>query len=314
MAEQTSARPIRDHSPDAQSKRPAKRKRTPYRSPMRRIASALIKVIALTYVAVVGTMVMLEPRLVYPGAYEPIEQQSAVASSDESAIESVPYKSSDGVVLTGQLVDRPNADNIVLYFHGNGGNASRLGRFANELSSQFNATVMIAEYRGYGPSEEDEITPSEKGVISDCFAARDYLCQRYDRSPEQIILFGQSLGGACAVAVASLGGARVLILDRTFDRMVDLAASRYPILPVRLLMRNRYDSVAKITAYHGPLIQLHGTEDTTIPIQHAESLFHKAPSDKKHWIEMTGLGHNGRIPESAMAELVATFNEYTDAE
>jgi fermentation-respiration switch protein FrsA (DUF1100 family) len=313
MAEQFSANPIRGHAPNKSSQRPEKKKRPRYRSRSRRVATTLIKIVVLAYATVIGAMVMMEPRLVYTGAFDNSGRNTGattVPSGAESpgfGIQSVQYKSSDGVVLNGRLIERPGSENVVLFFHGNGGRAARLDSWLKTLSETFDASAMVAEYRGY----EDDVTPTEKGVINDAFAARDYLCKRYDRNPEQIILYGRSLGGGCAVAVASMDGAQVLILERTFDRMVDVAANRYPVLPVRYLMRNRYDSIAKITGYKGPLIQLHGTADKIVSIEHGRRLFESAPCEPKHWIEVKGLGHNGGIPPESVTEMGAKVREFT---
>ena len=111
------------------------------------------------------------------------------------------------------------------------------------------------------------------------------------------------------MAVASLGGAKALILERTFDRLVDVAAAKYPVLPVPFLMSNRYDSIAKLTAYKGPLIQLHGTADALIPIEHAERLFQSSRCQPRHWIAVEGLGHNDQLPATALGEIVERIRD-----
>ena len=80
------------------------------------------------------------------------------------------------------------------------------------------------------------------------------------------------------MAIAAEQGAQALVLDSTFSRMTDAAAYHYPWLPVRLLMRNRYDSVARIQKYLGPVFQSHGTDDTIVPIELARRLFAAIPS------------------------------------
>ena len=314
MADKTSARPIRDHVPQTSKQTAATksskraRKRKPYRSPTRRFVTALVKIALLAYATIVVAVVLMEPRLVYPGAYiDSAERELPTNSPELGRIEVVEYPSSNGLTLRGRLLERSDTNEFVLYFHGNGASAGHLDAWLRALSQRLDATVMIAEYRGYA----DDVTPTEQGVIADCFAARDYLCRRFERKPDEIILYGQSLGGGCAVAVASFGGAKALILDRTFDRMVEVAARRYAFLPVRFLMRNRYDSIAKITAYDGPLIQLHGTADATIPIEHGRKLFEAAPTDVKHFIEVKGLEHNDPVPSEAFAELVDKLRQFT---
>ena len=297
-----------NHKPaPAEPAAPKKKKRPRYRSPTRRAITSVIRIVVLGYTAVLATLVMMETRLVYPGAY--FSDSPSRENPNDPTIETVEYASTDGITLRGRLLERPQSDQIVLFFHGNGTKAKWLDRWLVELSSQFSATTLIAEYRGY----DDDATPNEKGVLNDSFAARDYLCQRFGKTPQDIILYGQSLGGGCAVALASQGGAKALVLERTFDRLVSVAGEKYPILPISLLMKNRYDSVAKLTVYKGPLVMLHGTTDKLIPIAHAENLYSSAACVQKHMITIDGLGHNDPLPSHSLREVVAKVNEFTVA-
>jgi hypothetical protein len=281
-----------------------KKSRTRYRSPAERLSIAAVKLTVLGYVAILLALALMETRLVYPGAYmeDPPDQEAAATS-----IETVEYTSSDGVTLKGRLLEREQAEHIVLFFHGNAVKARWMDRWLQLLSAEFNATAMIAEYRGF----EDQCAPDEQGVLADCFAARDYLCSRYQKSPSDLILYGRSLGGGCAVAVAAQGGAKAMVLDRTFDRLVDVAAGKYPFVPVHWLMRNRYDSLAKLTVYKGPLVVLHGTADEIIPYRSGETLFAAAACSHKHWIAVQGLGHNDSLPLSSLREVVGKVREFT---
>ncbi len=127
----------------------------------------------------------------------------------------------------------------------------------------------------------------------------------YNVRADQIILYGRSLGGGCTVALAADGGAQALVLERTFDSLVDVAARQYPLIPVQWLMRNRYDSIAQMAGYDGPLIQLHGSTDELIPIAHGKRLFDASQSDTKIWIEVPGLGHNDPLPTTWLGELAS---------
>jgi pimeloyl-ACP methyl ester carboxylesterase len=311
------------------SKRRAKRKR--YRSPQRRLIVGLMQFLILAYLGLLGVLIVMESRLVYPGAYmddsgrsgaltasllptgvsdaAPSAVVSVGATSQSAArgprIETVEYESTDGVMIRSRLLELGPEKPTVLYFHGNGIKAAWMDGWITKLSSSLDANVMAAEYRGYN----DDVTPTEKGVLADCFAARDYLCDRYQVAADDVILFGESLGGGCAVAVASQGGAKALILGRTFDRMIDVAAEVYPFVPVRWLMRNRFDSMAKLTVYRGPLIVIHGTADTLIPIAHARRLYDSARTQPKHFIEVDGLGHMEPLPDQTLGEIAATLEQ-----
>jgi len=131
-------------------------------------------------------------------------------------------------------------------------------------------------------------------VLADARAARAWLAERAGVAPERIVLMGESLGGAVAVDLAA-DGARALILENTFSSMPDVAAHHYPWAPVRLLMRNRFDSAAKIRSYHGPLYQSHGDRDSIVPLEYARRLF-DAANEPKHFLLVAGADHNdGRM-------------------
>ena len=299
-------RPGASNSTSPAPRRPKKRKRKKYRSPAAVFAIAVARIAILGYAAILVTLVMMESRLVYPGAYM-ADAVSLDRTGAGSPIESVEYVSTDDVVLTGRLIDRPDREDVVLFFHGNGTKANWLDPWLIQLADAFDASAMVAEYRGFS----DDVTPTEKGILADCEAARDYLCERFGKRPDELILYGRSLGGGCAVAVASRGGAKALVLERTFDRMVNVAAEKYPFVPVRLLMRNRYDSVAKLTVYDGPLVVIHGASDNIIPMHHGRRLFDTAGNSPKQWIGVESMGHNDPLPVATLQEIVAAVREAT---
>jgi fermentation-respiration switch protein FrsA (DUF1100 family) len=268
---------------------------TPAANRLRRLAVKSLRIIGFGYLAVLVTLVVMETRLVYPGAFM---EPGVIRTSTQ--IQTVRYTTDSGAEARGRLLHRDTAKPIVLYFHGNGSQAAWLDSWLTRLADQFDANVMAAEFRGYGDEAQE---PDEASVLADCFAARRFLMETYNVAANRIILYGRSLGGGCAAAVAADGGAQALVLDRTFDRLVDVAAGKYPFIPVRLLMRNRYDSIGRLESYHGPMIQLHGTSDRLIPIAHGRRLFDSAPSEQKHWIEVPGLGHNETLPSHLLAEV-----------
>lgn len=263
------------------------------KSRMARFAISIARLICFGYATVLVALIAMEGRLVYPGAYmnvPPIEAEE---------VKSVEYRSADGTSLTGQLYESAGSQRTLLYLHGNGTIAKRASHFITRIGQQLGANVLAAEFRGY---DDLDGKPTEADVIHDCFAARDFLVDRYQIAPSELILYGQSLGGGCAVAVAADSGARLLVLERTFDCLVDVAAARYPIFPVKLLMRNRFDSTQRIKDYHGPLVQLHGTTDRLIPIDHARRLHAVANCQPKYWINVPEMGHNDPIPSEAWAK------------
>jgi len=298
---------------------------------LRKAAARFSLVFSILYVATLIALVNLEDRLVYPGAYMPpsraqppsIATLEASVSPSKSAgekthseqvnpqssdaaktlannsknlspelITDVSYRTCDGLLLWGRLleVNRPDdsgPENTVLVLHGNANRAVYLNKRLVRLANYLDANVMAAEYRGF----EDDHQPSEKGLQKDCEAAMDFLCQRYNLSSSDIIIFGTSLGGGCATSLAASRGAKVVILDRTFDRLFEVAAEKYPFFPVRSIMKNRYDSIQNLQIYRGPLIMIHGDQDEIVSIERGRNLYEQAACSPKHWIEVPGLSH-----------------------
>ena len=166
-------------------------------------------------------------------------------------VEDAWFTAADGTKIHGWYAPHEQPRAVVLFCHGNGGQYHAPCRRASApCTTAWALRVLVFDYRGYGKSEGK---PDEPGVLADARAARTWLAQKAGVAENRIVLMGESLGGAVAVDLAA-DGARALILENTFSSMPDVAAHHYPWAPVRLLMRTRFDSAAKIRSYHGPLV------------------------------------------------------------
>ena len=117
------------------------------------------------------------------------------------------------------------------------------------------------------------------------------------------------LGGAVSVAVAAERGARALVLESTFSRLTDVAAYRYPWLPVKQFMSDRYDSIQRIDQYTGPLLQLHGTRDRVAPAKFGRDLFKACPSNMKRFYTARGGRHYDPTPLAFYSRLNRFLHE-----
>jgi hypothetical protein len=198
------------------------------------------------------------------------------------------FEAPDGTKLHGWYVPHADPRAVILFAHGNAGNLSDRADIVDDLVKRLGVSVMIFDYRGYGRSGG---TPSEAGILTDARAARRWLANRAGLSEARIVLMGESLGGGVMVDLAAQDGARALVLENTFSSLPDVVAFHYPWLPVKMLMRTRLDSVAKIGNYHGPLLQIHGDRDTIVPLALAERLFDAAHEPKRLVIIRNG-DHN----------------------
>ena len=244
----------------------------------------------IAYLVILLAMLWLENSLLYhPTPFD----GSADWQPRESGVEDATFQSADGTRLHGWYFHHPNPSAIVLFAHGNAGNVALWSDVGSQWRRELGVSILVFDYRGYGRSEG---TPSEAGLMADGRAARKWLSQRAGVDEQQIVLAGRSIGGAVVVDMAT-EGARGLILERTFTSVPDAAVVHYPWLPAKLLMRNRYDSLAKIKNYHGPLLMSHGDADTIVPISLGQRLF-EAANEPKQWLVEKGCGHNDPQPPS----------------
>ena len=163
--------------------------------------------------------------------------------------EDVHFKSDDGTRLHGWFVPHPNPRYTILYSHGNSEHVGNQVNMLLRLESMLEATVFVYDYRGYGQSAGK---PTERGLIADGLAAHRWLAERVGVPLQDVVVMGRSLGGGVSVAVAAEQGCKALVLDATFSRMVDAASHKFPWLPVKTMMRDRYDSLARIEQFDRP--------------------------------------------------------------
>ena len=212
------------------------------------------------------------------------------------------FRSADSTKLHGWYVPNPEATRLIVYSHGNGEHVADQASLVVRLQQHLQATVFVYDYRGYGRSRGK---PAERGCVADCLAAQRWLAEREGVSTEDIVLMGRSLGGGTSVAAAAEQGARALVVEATFPRMTDAAAFQYPWLPVRIFMRNRYNSIRRLQKYDGPFFQSHGTADEVVPLWMARKLFDSSQSRMKQFYEVNFARHNDTPPPAYYAALAA---------
>lgn len=252
------------------------------------------------YLSLVLLMMFFEESLIY----FPIRYPEGDWAPAGLEFEDATFETSDGVRLHGWYVPHDDPRAVLLFSHGNAGNITHRAHVLRTFE-RLGVAVLIYDYRGYGRSEG---SPNEEGVIRDARAARAWLAQRAGVAEEQIVLLGRSLGSAVSVQLAAQDGARGLVLESSFTSMPDVAAKHYPWLPVRLVMRNRFDSAEVIGRYHGPLLQSHGDRDTIIPIELGRRLFELANEPKQFYV-LRGSDHNDPHPAEYYEVLDAWLEE-----
>lgn len=201
----------------------------------------------------------------------------------------VELRAADGTQLHAWWCPRTDwapADGALLFCDGNYGNLSRWGEGVLPLQDLFGA-VLLVDYPGYGRSAG---RPSEAGCYAAVEAAYAWLIDKQQIPSDRIVLFGVSLGGGVATELATRRDHRALVLISTYTSIPDVAQALYPWLPVRRLMRNRFDNLAKIGHCSRPVFIAHGTHDSLIPFAQAERLF-AAANEPKRFFRFEGGTH-----------------------
>ncbi|MEL6494113.1 MAG: alpha/beta fold hydrolase [Cyanobacteria bacterium J06623_7] len=199
----------------------------------------------------------------------------------------------------------------LLYFHGNGSNNGDLTELAT-IFHQLGLSVLLIDYRGYGRSSP--VFPNETRVYEDAAAAWKYLLQVQQLKPEQIFVYGHSLGGAIAIELATeypqMAG---LIVEGTFTSIADMASLMpgIKLFPLPWLVTQRFDNLAKIDSLEVPILIFHGTADGVIPVGMSHQLFAAAREPKQLSI-VKDAGHNN-LPEFAARQYSLTLKQFIQA-
>ncbi|MFQ5651573.1 MAG: alpha/beta hydrolase [bacterium] len=202
-------------------------------------------------------------------------------------VEDCTFTAPDGANLHGWFVKNDSALATLLWCHGNAGNITDRLDNLRQLA-KLPLQIFIFDYRGYGKSEG---SPHEAGVYLDAEAAYDYLISRDEVTKDRMIIFGRSLGGAVAVDLATKRACAGLILESTFTHAKDMARVAFPGLPVKYIMKSRFDSVSKIKQIEAPVFFIHGTADRTVPFELGRQLYAAANQPKAFW-QIEGADHN----------------------
>ncbi|BCM92292.1 putative protein [Abditibacteriota bacterium] len=237
-------------------------------------------------VLVMAFLCWYEPRMIF---YPHIPTRQLEQTPDKVGLkyESVDLRTTDGVSLHGWFLpcraESEATGFTLLYFHGNAGNISH-GLSKCRTFVELGLDVLAIDYRGYGQSEG---RPSEKGTYSDASAAYDYLTQQRHTPSEKIVVYGESLGSGVAVDLAARVPVRAVVLEAPFTSIADVAQRIFWFLPVHPFVRNRYDSIRKISCINAPLLLLHSRNDEFFRIRHSLRLL-KAATEPKHLVELRG--------------------------
>lgn len=212
-----------------------------------------------------------------------------IVAPDLPGIRALRIETEDGESLVAWYAPPPQTGAergpIFLYFDGNGGRPEAWGR-RWRLIQEGGAGFLAVYYRGYSGSTGH---PTEAGLHLDGRAGYNWLIA-HDYEPDDIVIHGFSLGSGVAVRLASEHSARALILEAPYTAAVDVAAVRFPALPVNLIMRDQFRSRDWIGEVHIPVLIAHGDADTVIPFDQGQRLFGLA-NEPKTFVRFPGSDH-----------------------
>ena len=259
-----------------------------------------VLVLLVAYGAVVGLAFAFQDQLLF----QPSSRLIATPDAAGMAYETVHLDTEDGETLHGWWIPAPDVSRgTLLFFHGNAGNIS--GRL--ESVQQFHRlglNVLIVDYRGYGESTG---TPSEQGLYKDAQACWHHLTDTRGLAPEDIVIFGRSMGGGPATWLATQHTPGALILESVFTNVPDVGAHHYPFLPVRALATNQFDNESRVATIDVPKLHIHSRDDRVVPFELGREVY-EAAAEPKQFLEIAG-GHNDGflVSEESYLETIDAF-------
>jgi uncharacterized protein len=238
--------------------------------------------VAVIYFSGLAALFLLQRSFLFP---IPTRERIAPATAGFPQVEGHVLTTADGEkIILWHMPAKPGRP-VILYFHGNGDFlAGFFGRFRDLIAD--GTGIVVPAYRGYSGSTG---SPSEQGLLQDAEAAYAFAATRY--AADRIVVWGFSLGSGVAVALAAERPVGKVVLEAPYSSIADVAASAFPIFPVRLLLKDSFRSDLRINRVKAPILMMHGARDSTIPIMFGEQLFALA-SEPKQFVRFPDGGHN----------------------
>lgn len=232
--------------------------------------------------------------------YHPSKSKSLIEQTGMD-YENVYLNTSDGEKIHGWFVKADNTKKILLFFHGNAADVNnRLPIIKQFINMGIN--VFIIDYHGYGQSSGK---PNEKNLYLDSIAAYNYLIEKRNYKPKDIVVFGRSLGGAVAIDLASKVQVGKLLIESSFAKISDFIP--LPLKPV-IYLKSSFNSEKKIKNISIPKLFIHSKADTVVPYGMGVKLF-KAAAEPKKLVTLEKWQHCDYITEDKYEDAIKGFIE-----
>ncbi|KWU45062.1 Protein bem46, partial [Rhodotorula sp. JG-1b] len=285
-----------------------------YLPTLRNVLKWLASTLAVSLTVGGTALYLLQSRLIYP-ANLPAGSRHNVPRPEEFGMpgEEVELVAPDGVKLKAFVIKAPGDPSrrpTVLLLHANAGNVGHRLPIAKVFWHKMRCNVVALSYRGYGHSEG---SPSEKGIKLDAQTALDFVLSHKELERTPIFLYGQSIGGAVAIFLASQNAQRVrgLIIENTFLSLPQLVPRILPFLApfVPFLLHQIWPSdeaIAKLPSEF-PVLFLAGSRDELVEPSQMKGLWAKCGSKVKEWREFPHGTHNDTCVQPHYFAHVAAF-------
>ena len=238
------------------------------------------------FIALCAVLYLLQEHLIF--LRQPLADSVRHATRKLPATTEIEMTAGDGTRLHGWLrhsVKATPPHGLLIYF---GGNAEEVSGHIQDAEAFAPWSVAAFNYRGYGLSEGD---PSESALVADALVIHDHLAQRDDIDPRRIVVLGRSLGSGVAVQLAAVRPVRAVVLVSPYDSLRSLARKQYPFIPVSLLLKHPFDSLAHAPGIETPLLVVSGERDRLVPPVFSRRL-HDAWAGPKRWALIADADHN----------------------
>jgi len=247
---------------------------------MRR-AAVVVAIVTLVASGLLALVWSQQRRLIYFPSPGPVPSAASMLPNGRDVV----LSTDDGIRLGAWYFPVAGAGPAVLVCNGNGGDRSMRVELAAALN-RMGLSVLLFDYRGYGGNPG---RPSEDGLAADARAAQAWLAAQ--PGVGKIVYFGESLGGAVAVGLATDRPPAALVLRSPFTSLPDVAAVHYPWLPVRRLLMDRYPSIDRIGSIRVPVLVIAGGRDYLVPESLSRRLY-DAANEPKRYVVVPEAGHN----------------------
>lgn len=273
-------------------------------------------VLAIAYFAVCIFLVLLQQRFMFfPSSVIKITPKDVNLSYEDVWL-SASNKKGKLEQIHGWWIpansDTSNFQGVLLFLHGNGinigANVEQAYRF-----QKLGFDVLLIDYRGYGRSKGN--FPSEAQMYQDAEIVWNYLVHQREINPQNILVYGHSMGGAVAIELATrhpkMAGLIIQSSFTSMQGMVDYRGGIYRIFPIKLMLRQIFDSITKLRKLDIPIMLIHGREDGSVPAYMSEQLFAVTPAEIKDLYIVPGADHND-VAFIAGDEYLERLNKFVD--